>query len=182
MSIFNVEEPVGSVYLYSLSDKLRSRASHNKKLVNFIAYCLNQNHFHFILEPLVDDGIQKFMHRLSTGYTNYFNNQQKRNGSLFQGKYKAIHIDSNEYFLHLSVYVNLNNRIHKSLNKKWMNDLSISSFKEYTEKSMKSFCKKDIILGQFKNTKEYKNFCEEVLPDILERKEQEKELTCMLLE
>lgn len=184
MSIFNAEEPIGSVYLHSLKEKgkLRSSASHNKKLVNFIAYCLNQNHFHFILEPLVEDGIQKFMHRLSTGYTNYFNDQQKRNGSLFQGRYKAIHIDSDSYLLHLSAYINLNNRVHKSLNKKWMNDLPISSFKEYSEKSIKSFCKKDIVLGQFNNLREYKMFCEETLPEILRRKEEEKELKYILLE
>ena len=78
MFLFNKEQPVGSIYLNSLQNKkqLRSSASHkvseNKKLVNFVAYCLNQNHYHFILEPLVEDGIQKFMHRLSTGYTNYF--------------------------------------------------------------------------------------------------------------
>lgn len=184
MSVFNTEEPIGSIYLHSLKEKskLRSRASHKKKLVNFVAYCLNQNHYHFILEPLVDDGVQKFMHRLSTGYTNYFNDQQKRNGALFQGKYKAIHIGSNEYLLHLSAYVNLNDRVHKNLNKKWMSDLQISSFKEYIEKSQKVFCKKDIILGQFRNTKEYKNFCEETLPGILRRKEEEKELKYILLE
>jgi REP element-mobilizing transposase RayT len=184
MSVFNTEEPIGSIYLYSLrnKNKLISRASRNKKLVNFIAFCLNQNHYHFILEPLVENGVQKFMHRFSTGYTKYFNNQQKRSGSLFQSKYKAIHIDSNNYLLRCSVYVNLNYKVHKNLNKKWMDDLPISSFKEYTEKTIKPFCVKDIILGQFNNKKEYRNFCEEALPDILRKKEEEKELKYMLLE
>jgi putative transposase len=186
MSIFNTEDSIGSVYLDSMRKKkelkLRSLAPRNKKLVNFVAYCLNQNHYHFILEPLVDDGIQKFMHKLSTGYTNYFNEKYKRNGSLFQGTYKAIHINSNEYLLHLSVYVNLNFIIHKDLNKEWMKKLPISSFKEYSEKILKPFCIKDIILGQFNNVKEYKNFCEEILPEILRKKEEEKELKYMLLE
>jgi len=100
---------------------------------------LNQNHYHFILEPLVDDGIQKFMHKLSTGYTNYFNEKYKRNGSLFQGKYKAVHINSDEYLLHLSVYVNLNYKVHRSLNKKWMENLPISSFDEYIGKTRRVF-------------------------------------------
>ena len=187
MSLFNAEDPVGSVYLDSRRKKkelkLRSSASHkSKKLVNFVAYCLNQNHYHFILEPLVDDGIQKFMHRLSTGYTNYFNEKEKRSGSLFQGRYKAIHINSNSYLLHSSVYVNLNYKIHKGLNKKWMDNLPISSFVEYTEKSLKSFCSKEIILGQFKNQKEYRHFCETTLPEILKKKEADKELKNMLLD
>ncbi len=183
MSVFNTTSPIGSIYEYSREEsKFGSRAPKNKKLVNFIAFCLNQNHYHFILEPLVDDGIQKFMHKLSTGYTNYFNEKYKRSGSLFQGKYKAVHIDSNEYLLHLCVYVNLNYKVHKGLNKKWMENLSISSFNEYIGKTLKSFCTKDIVLEQFNNPKEYKSFCEETLPDILRKKELEKELKYLLVD
>lgn len=183
MSVFNTESTVGSVYEHLREEiKFGSSTPKNKKLVNFVAYCLNQNHYHFILEPLVEDGIQKFMHRLSTGYTNYFNEKYKRSGSLFQGRYKAIHINSNEYLLHLSVYVNLNYKVHKDLNKDWMKDLSISSFKEYIEKTSKEFCVKDIVLDQFSNLKEYKSFCESTLPEILRKKEEEKELKYMLFE
>ena len=184
MSIFNTKDPVGSVYEYSREEiKFGSLAPKNKKLVNFVAYCLNQNHYHFILEPLVDDGIQKFMHRLSTGYTNYFNEKYKRSGSLFQGTYKAIHINSNEYLLYLSVYVNLNYKVHKGLNKEWMEKLNISSFKEYTEKVVKkSFCVKNIVLEQVGGLMEYKRFCENTLPEILRKKGEEKELKYLLLE
>ena len=182
ISIFNTKDPVGSVYEHSREEIRFGSLASKKKLVNFVAYCLNQNHYHFILEPLVDDGIQKFMHRLSTGYTNYFNEKYKRSGSLFQGTYKAIHINSNEYLLHLSAYVNLNHKVHKSLNKKWMKELNISSFKEYAGKMQKQFCAKNIILGQFGSGKEYESFCKEVLPDILRRKEKEKELKYILLE
>ena len=181
MNDFNVPDPIGSIFENSFY-QLGSRAPKSSKLVNFITYCLNQNHYHFILEPLVDDGIQKFMHKLSTGYTNYFNEKYKRNGSLFQGKYKAVHINSDEYLLHLSVYVNLNYKVHKSLNKKWMENLPISSFDEYIGKTEKIFCVKNIVLEQFSNSKEYRNFCESVLLDILERKKNEKELENMLLE
>ncbi len=63
-----------------------------------------------------------------------------------------------------------------------MNNLPISSFEEYTGKTTKLFCVKDIILGQFNNPKEYKHFCEEILPEILKKKKLEKELKYMLLE
>ncbi len=183
MSIFNTKDPIGSVYEKLREEsKFGSRAPKSEKLVNFVAYCLNQNHYHFILEPLMEDGVQKFMHKLSTGYTNYFNEKYKRSGSLFQGKYKAIHINSNAYLLHLSVYVNWNYKVHKGLNKKWMENLAISSFSEYMNKVKKVFCVKDIILGQFTSIKEYESFCEETLPWILERKQEEKEMKSMLLE
>lgn len=166
MDEFNVIEPIGSLYANSYN-KLRCRTPKSPpKLVNFICYCLNPNHFHFILEQIVDNGISEFMKRLGGGYTNYFNLKNERSGVLFQGKFKAVHIDLNEYLLHVSAYVNLNNKIHG-----FENSASKSSWKEYVEKSKFEFCKKDIILKQFKNPLKYKRFAEESLKDIKTRRE-----------
>jgi len=177
----NSVETIGSLYENSFrrKDKLGSSAS---KLVNIIAYCLNQNHFHFILEPLEEDGVQKFMHRLSTGYTNYFNNKNKRSGSLFQGSYKAKHILSNEYLLHMGVYVNLNDRVHEGMNHSWMDKLPFSSFNEYINKEIKGICKKDMILGQFKNPEDFSSYCFEALSLIQKRKKDLKEFDKVYLE
>lgn len=184
MEEFNVVKAIGSLYENSflkkeqtkvrLGDQLGGEAS---KLVNFVSYCLNPNHYHFILEQVLEGGIEKFMQRIGTGYTMYFNNRYKRTGSLFQGVFKASHIDSNEYLLHSSVYVNLNDRVHKI-----GDGSSKSSWNEYTGKSPSDFCKKDIILGQFNNSNSYKIFAESSLADIMERKEAEKELEDLLLE
>ncbi len=184
MNEFNSENPVGSLYEYNRDkEKFGGSTSKKKKLVNFIAYCLNQNHYHFILEPLVDNGIQKFMHRVSTGYTMYFNEKNQRTGSLFGGRYKSIHINSNEYLLHLSVYVNLNNLVHKNLNKSWMNKFPFSSFAEYTgEKKEKLICDTRIILGQFPSCKYYRKYAQGILPDIIRRKEEEKQIKILTLE
>ena len=107
MREFNTENPIGSLYENQFVKKKLGDSS--SKLVQFVAYCLNPNHYHFILTPLVDKGIEKFMQRLGTGYTMYFNEKDKRSGSLFQGKFKSKHIHSNEYLLRVSAYVNLNN-------------------------------------------------------------------------
>ncbi|MEK7062703.1 MAG: transposase [Patescibacteria group bacterium] len=171
MDEFNTEEPIGSIYANSFrKNPLRSLApKKQKKIVDFICYCLNPNHYHFILSPLVDKGIEKFMHKIGGGYTNYFNEKHKRTGSLFQGTFKAIHIDSNEYLLHLSAYINLNNKAH-SLG----SEAPKSSWKEYITDSKENFCNKKIILGQFKNSSEYKKFAEDSLVDIKQRKDMEK--------
>jgi len=66
------------------------------------------NHFHLILTPLVENGIQKFMRKVGTGYAMYFNEKYKRSGSLFENRYKAILINSDSYFLHLTRYIHLN--------------------------------------------------------------------------
>lgn len=177
MQEFNTEKPIGSIFENSFvkKDKLGSRTS---KLVNFVSYCLNPNHYHFVLEQIFENGIEKFLQRIGTGYTKYFNNKYKRSGCLFQGAFKSSHINTNEYLLHVSAYVNLNNRVHKINDKK----LNISSWNEYTNESNNNFCKKDIIIKQFKNLEEYKNFAENSLEDILRRKDSEKEIENLLLE
>lgn len=181
MKEFNTIEPIGSIYENSfknlsenqLGDSV-SKLDKEEKLVEFVSYCLNPNHYHFILKQVVDKGIEKFMHRLGVGYSMFFNRKYDRSGSLFQGKFKASHIDSNEYLLHLSVYVNFNDKIHKLGDR-----VSKSSWSEYMEdvKYVKdSFCKKDIILGQFKDIKEFKNFAESSLKDIKDRKEESRNI------
>lgn len=94
---------------------------------------------------------REFMKRFNCGYTKYFNHKYKRSGVLFQGKFKSSHIDSNEYLLHASVYVNLNNRVHKIEKGK-----AHSSSEEFSGPKTEGFCSKNIILKQFKNKKEYK--------------------------
>lgn len=178
MEEFNVIEPIGSIYVNSCGKKyLRSRhpASIKKinkekkeRLVNFVCYCLNPNHYHFILEELVDGGISEFMKRLGGGYTKYFNDKYNRSGVLFQGRFKSEYIDSDSYLLHASVYVNLNNRIHKisGSNKKFVK----SSWDEYVGESKNIFCTKDVVINHFKSKGKYKKFAEETLKKIIKRR------------
>ena len=98
LSVFNNMERCRSSY----------RGPSSQKLVGVLCYCLMPNHFHLILTPLVENGIQKFMRKVGTGYAMYFNEKYKRTGSLFENRYKAILIDSDSYFLHLTRYIHLN--------------------------------------------------------------------------
>jgi len=77
-------------------------------LVEIGAYTLIPNHFHFILESLVEGGMTRFMHRLEMGYSQYFNRFYGRSGNLFQGTYKAVLIDDDAYFNYLPIYIHLN--------------------------------------------------------------------------
>lgn len=171
---FNSIRPIGSIYENSFrkqkhnGNQLGNSVSKLERLVNIVCYCINQNHYHFILQQLSDKGIEKFMHRFGVGYTKYFNKKYNRSGVLFQGAFKAVHIDSNEYLLHLSAYVNLNNRAHKL-----GNSVSKSSWEEYV-KGKNGFCHKDVVLHQFNNGSEYEAFAEKSLEDILLRKDMEK--------
>jgi REP element-mobilizing transposase RayT len=174
MNIFNSVSPIGSLYEHSFAkNKLGGRTP--KSLVNIICYCLNPNHYHLILEQLTSGGISEFIKRVSGGYTSYFNIKHKRSGVLFQGKFKSVHIQSNTHLLHTSAYVNLNNRVHR-LQKAQV----FSSWREYENQRDGNLCKRNIILDQFKNFSEYKEFAESSLQDILERKESAREFDNLL--
>jgi|SRR3989344_6048064 len=179
---FNTVNPVGSLYENSFLQLWGETPKLNEKLVNIIAYCLNPNHFHLILEQLVDGGISEFMKRLGGGYTGYFNQKHDRNGSLFQGVFKDMHIDSNEYLLHVSAYVNLNDRVHQLGGETPKLVQGMSSWREYTDKKIKGICKKEIILGQFKNINEYKEFALSSLKSVIKRKLELKDFDKLLLE
>ncbi len=147
----------------------------SKPLVEFVAYCLNPNHYHLIVRQLREKGIEKFMHKLGTSYTHYFNNRNERTGSLFQGKFKAVHINSNSYLLYLSAYVNNNHFIHGYKNREW----KYSSLPDYFGIRDSKICNKDVILSQFDyRFDEYKDF---VMENSLYMKEK-KELEKLLLE
>lgn len=77
-------------------------------LVDIEAYCLMPNHFHILMTPRVEKGVSLFMKKLATGYSMYFNQKYNRSGSLFEGKFKSRHADSDEYLKYLFSYINLN--------------------------------------------------------------------------
>lgn len=187
---FNVIEPIGSIYENSfIKNQLGNETSKlpTEKLINIIAHCLNPNHFHLILEAKEDNGISEFIKRLSGGYTKYFNNKYARSGSLFQGVFKSVHIDSNEYLLYASAYVNLNDEVHgiHQLGSE-ASKLVRSSFGEYANMEEvgdgNELCKKDIILDQFKNRNEYVAFAKDTVKEIARRRKEDKDFEKLLLE
>jgi putative transposase len=143
-----------------------------KKLVEFICYCLNPNHYHLIVRQLVEKGIERFMHKLGTSHANYFNTKNKRTGSLFQGSFKAIHIKSNSKLFYLSAYVNMNHLIHGFKNKEW----KYSSLLDYLGKRKGGLCNKKVIMENFKSCADYKKFLGENIAHMKEKKEDEKYL------
>lgn len=84
------------------------KESTDKSLVDVLAYCLMPNHFHLVLRQKSKDGITKFMNRIGTAYSMYFNTKYQHSGVLFQGRFKSVHIDSEPYFRYIFSYVHLN--------------------------------------------------------------------------
>ncbi len=71
------------------------------------AFCLMDNHYHLLIET-PDGNLSKGMRQLNGVYTQWFNKHHNRVGHVFQGRYKAILVDKNEYLLELARYIVLN--------------------------------------------------------------------------
>lgn len=98
------DQRTGSLSMF-LEDKSIDRA---EPLVEIGAYALMPNHPHLILKQVSDNGIARFMQKVFTGYTMYFNLKNKRTGALFAGTYKSLHIPDDQYFKQVVSYVLLN--------------------------------------------------------------------------
>ncbi|HSQ24172.1 MAG TPA: transposase [Pyrinomonadaceae bacterium] len=83
-------------------------AAQKIKLPFFLyAYCLMTNHVHLLIERQ-KDSVGRIMHRVLTGYSQYYNRRYQRIGHLLQGRHKAILCQSDRYLAELVRYIHLN--------------------------------------------------------------------------
>ena len=66
-----------------------------------------ENHYHLLLE-ITEENLSQALHLINGGYTTYFNRVYDRSGHLFQGRYRAILVERDEYASVLSRYIHLN--------------------------------------------------------------------------
>ena len=79
-----------------------------KLLVDIGVYCLMPSHHHLLLRERSYGGITSFMRKLGTGYTMYFNKKYERTGALFQGKFKAKLMTTDQYLTRATNYIHAN--------------------------------------------------------------------------
>lgn len=128
-----------------------------EKKVEIICYVLMPNHFHFLLKQLKDGGISSFISKFCNSYSKYFNTKYRRVGSLFQARFKAVLIESDEQLMHVSRYIHLNPVVSGIVKKpevyQW------SSYSEYIS-GINFFSSPQDVLGLFASKEEYKEFVE----------------------
>ena len=145
-------------------------------LVRIMADCLMPNHYHLLLEELVDGGITKFMHKLGTGYVKYFNKKYDRVGGLFQGRFQAIRVDKDIHLQYLLVYINVLNPgqlLEPNLKEEGIRNIEgimefaagypWSTHQEYLGKRESRIIDKGICDSFFRNPVEYQDFVRRVL-------------------
>ncbi len=101
----------GQDIFFDLADRSRFLLFIQQGLERFFhrvyAYCLMDNHVHLALQ-VADTPLSKIMQNLGFRYTQYINREQQRTGHLFQGRFKALLIDEENYLLQLVRYIHLN--------------------------------------------------------------------------
>ena len=100
------------------------------------AYCLMDNHYHLLIET-PDGNLSKGMRQLNGIYTQKYNWRHTKTGHVFQGRYKAILVDKDNYLLELCRYVVLNpvraNMVKKPEEWKWSSYKATAGLKTIPE-------------------------------------------------
>jgi putative transposase len=146
-------------------------------LVDIGAYCLMPNHFHLLLKEKVEGGITKFMSKLLTAYSMYFNKKNGRVGNLFQGHFGAEYLNTDEYLKYIFAYIHLNpiklidsswrerkiNNVNKAKN--FLNEYKYSSYDEYVgeDRLEKIILTKNVFPRYFPKFDNFRNFVREWL-------------------
>lgn len=157
--------PVKFSYFIKLSTEERAKVlkrleSTSERIVDILAFCFMPNHIHFLLKQLIDNGVSKFMAKITNGFSHYFNTRHDRTGHLFQGNFGAVRIETDEQLMHVSRYIHLNPVSSYLIEIKDLESYEYSSYPEYL--NLKSgFSNTRGVLSFFKNEQEYKKFVED---------------------
>jgi len=117
--------------------------------MELLAFCLMPNHFHLLIYQVEEQAMTTLLHRVTGSYVRYFNKRHRRNGPLFQDRFKASMVSNDDYLLHISRYIHLNPRKYES----W----EFSSLPYYLGFKQAEWVKPERVITMFKNN-EYGQF------------------------
>ena len=147
----------------ALEDVLNLKKEEN--LVKITSYCLMPNHFHILAQETREGGISKFMQKVMTGYTMFFNKKYERTGALFESSFKSIHVNNDNRLKYLLAYIHLNpvkivdplwkekGISNKSKAKEFLKQYRYSSLSDYSggERNESKIIDKDALPEYFEN-------------------------------
>ncbi len=153
-------------------EKFKSYLKEAQKKYGYLLHCyvLMTNHYHLLIET-PRGNMSKVMHYINGSYTSYINRKRRRDGHLFQGRYKAILIDRDNYLLELSRYIHLNPVRAKMVVKP--KDYVHSSYRSYVSRNREEIVHRDLILEMISKdgyyaSRRYRDFVEKAIGQGLE--------------
>lgn len=136
--------------------------------VRIIAYVLMPNHYHFLIAVDEDGALAPFFQRLFNSYSQAFNRQQGRTGTLFEGRAKSILIDDSNYVYALIRYIHLNPVIAGLA--KAPEDWQFSNYPEWIGVRKGELFDLQFRELFFSSSDEYRRFVLSDIPEAMERK------------
>lgn len=128
-------------------------------IVDVYAFSIMPNHFHILAKQLVDDGIKTFVSLLQNSYAKYYNTKFDRFGSIWQEMFKAVRIETDEQFLHVSRYIHINPLTEFIIsNPEELVTYPLTSFTDYMGKRNRIFVNKAPLLEHFNSIQSLKTF------------------------
>src|SRR3989338_6329347 len=103
----NIGRPISS-FVRSSTLNIDSQDVISDRFVELSAFALMPNHIHLLVKETKENSLARYMHRINTAYTKYFNTKYRRSGHLFQSRYKSVLVDDNDQLLYLSAYIHKN--------------------------------------------------------------------------
>lgn len=168
---------------FSIEDALKITRE-GEKLVDVLCYSIMPDHYHLLVKELKENGISNFIRKCNISVAKYINIKNDRRGTLFESRFNAKHVGTNEYLLHLSLYIHLN-PLDIISGKEWRtNNLqnwraTKEKLLEYPWSSLRAYLDSDnkdliisgteIILDQFDNSKDYELFLQDWSEDTLDK-------------
>jgi REP element-mobilizing transposase RayT len=141
-----------------------------ERLVDVLCYAIMTDHYHLLVKAIRGNNVSEFIRKCNISISKYINISKERKGTIFESRFHSKHITTNQYLLHLSLYIHLNPldfitdktwRNHKLKNwliqKEKLLKYPWSSLNFYLNPNVSDpiISGSEIILNQFKNRKEY---------------------------
>ena len=128
---------------------------YNKYKVEFHAYCIMDNHYHFLLRT-PHANLPEAMKYLQGMFTRIYNKKINADGPIFRGRYKSILLEADNSIIQVCKYIHLNpveanfiqgidykwssynhyKELENDLKPKWLETKYISNYFESTNKSL----------------------------------------------
>ena len=141
-------------YCLSLIKKYQARYG-----ITVIAYCLMPNHYHLLVRQDGEIPVYRFINSIFNSYVQAVNRQRNRKGTLFEGRYQYVHVDREEYLIHLCRYIHINpvkaNLVSGPA------DWEYSNYREWINLRKRDLKDENFINDFFHSPQEYWAFCED---------------------
>lgn len=128
-------------------------------IIDLMSFCFMPNHIHFLVKQTTNQGISTFMSQFQNSYAKYFNILTDRTGAVFQSMFKAVRIETEEQFLHVSRYIHLNpytsyvvNSLQELATYPW------TSFQYYLRGTQNEYVNTTTVLDFFPSIEEFSTF------------------------